>query len=308
MTHSDPKEAAAPFAPPERWRWWSLRSPSYRRLADTLPPYRHQLEQLIVQVSPAGTPQPSWATSARSLLDRAEEALRAGRAELGWRYLFEAQRLELQGVARLGERALRARATALALEADSKLRAWRKTTSPAMLEKPDALTTAPADVYVVAQVHLLLTEAYTNTYLKISALRNQMALLILAVVMALLLWFVLEDPRALGDLTMPRDVAASGEAPLASVLLFGVMGAGISGILALARLSPSLKIPEQITHWYVTIARLAVGGVAALVVYLAIHAGVVEVVGGSPGTALVVAFASGFSERLLTSAVEKVGG
>ena len=283
--------------------------PSNRgRLEDSLFPYRKYLYQLIATTCP---PAPvstveqgecSWASHAKTLVDHAEKAAAAGRTELAWKCFHEAQRMEIYGLqqrARVDSEALRARANYIANEAHQKLSGWRKETVKDLLGSPDC----PRDDFTVAQItesHLILTEAFANTYHKLRAQRWQVGALAAVAILALVFWL------ALGWFHVLRpDVAAnSPRLLLGSIVLFGVLGAAISGIISLVR-SESGTIPQQLAAWTGTLARLVVGGVAALILFLTIDKIVGQPV--EPRLILLQSFAAGFSERLLTAAIDKVG-
>jgi hypothetical protein len=109
---------------------------------------------------------------------------------------------------------------------------------------------------------------------------------------------------------------------LVLIVVLGIMGASVSGILSLSRELRESRIPEQAGTVWFAIARLATGGVAALMLFLFLLSGVVSLDGDTAtgiltlnlGTTLSVAlvfslsFVAGFSERLLVRVVKSVAG
>ncbi|AXG10330.1 hypothetical protein DU484_11010 [Haloplanus rubicundus] len=109
---------------------------------------------------------------------------------------------------------------------------------------------------------------------------------------------------------------------LVLIVVLGIMGASVSGILSLSRELRESRIPEQAGTVWFAIARLATGGVAALMLFLFLLSGVVSLDGDATtgiltlnlGTTLSVAlvfslsFVAGFSERLLVRVVKSVAG
>jgi hypothetical protein len=305
-----PDKAAAIVELDDPKRKWPNFYPSNRaRLEDSLTPYRSYLNRLIASTCPAALVQTveqgecSWASHARMLLDHAAKAVEVGRTELAWKCFHEAQRMEIYGLQQLAARGdaepLRSRANYIANEAHQKLRGWRKETVKRLLGSPES----PRDDFTVAQItesHLILTESFANTYHKLRAQRWQVGLLSAVAIVALVTWLALGGFQLLAAnaaATLPRVL-------LGSIVLFGVLGAAISGILSLVR-SESGTIPQQLVAWTGTLARLVVGAVAALIVFLTIDKIVGQPV--APRLILLQSFAAGFSERLLTAAVDKVG-
>lgn len=109
---------------------------------------------------------------------------------------------------------------------------------------------------------------------------------------------------------------------LVLIVVLGIMGASVSGILSLSRELQQSRIPEQAGTVWFAVARLATGGVAALMLFLFLISGIVSVGGDSAsglltlnlGPTLSVAlmfslsFVAGFSERLLVRVVKSVAG
>ena len=107
--------------------------------------------------------------------------------------------------------------------------------------------------------------------------------------------------------TVPR----AHEIPLsyAGVALFGAIGATVSAIMSFGTAAPDARIPERQANALVTFARPFVGAVSALIVVYAFQSGLIappEVVWVP--FAWLLAFAAGFSERLVMRAVDATNG
>lgn len=109
---------------------------------------------------------------------------------------------------------------------------------------------------------------------------------------------------------------------LVLIVVLGIMGASVSGILSLSRELRQSRIPEQAGTVWFAVARLATGGVAALMLFLFLVSGLVSL-GGDAATGLLtlnlgtdlsvalvfsLSFVAGFSERLLVRVVKSVAG
>jgi hypothetical protein len=90
-----------------------------------------------------------------------------------------------------------------------------------------------------------------------------------------------------------------------AVVLSGIMGASVSGILTVARGGAEARIPEQLIGFWILLVKLVVGAVSALALYAFQISGYLDIA-KTPEQIIVVCFAAGFSERLVTSAVESV--
>ena len=106
-------------------------------------------------------------------------------------------------------------------------------------------------------------------------------------------------------------VPRAHEIPLsyAGVALFGAIGATVSAIMSFGTAAPDARIPERTANALVTFARPFVGAGSALLVVYAFQSGLIappEVV-WVPFVWL-LAFAAGFSERLVMRAVDATNG
>jgi hypothetical protein len=105
-----------------------------------------------------------------------------------------------------------------------------------------------------------------------------------------------------------------GDPPIgfvALVAVFGALGACLSAIQSLGRVGAHGRIPEHVASSIITITRPALGAAAALGVYAIAASGLLNIsLEGEEAhlTVLALAFAAGFSERLVLSAVGAATG
>jgi 8-oxo-dGTP diphosphatase len=304
--------------PVRRHAWRRVRSSSlwprgasHARLSGLLPTYRTELSHLIARVrrdrgdGTSGMPGTlPWAEAACSLLDDARLALDENDADRAWRCFLAATRLELFGLEELGRDALHARARSIAHEAEDKLDSWRAAAvadhlGPADEPKDDVTADAVYEAALVLHAH------FNNQYYKLGVLKRQSSILALVAFLTTLLFLVL---YGLAGPFFGPDVAMTGGPFVLAVALFGVVGASVSGFLALARAGTRERIPTQIASSWMALARPTIGAAAALVLFAFLQSGLLQVGEPTPGLALVVAFAAGSSERLLDRAVRSVEG
>lgn len=289
---------------------WSALSPAspLERLGDTLATYRHDLDLLIQLTSTTRAPK-DWAARALKLLDEADQAVRDRNPERGWRLFLAAQRVELHGRRALGAEAFRARAASIRAEALQKLGTWRRKQVEqlfASLSEADknADVVSDAEFAVAHETAQLLHEHFTNDALKQRAARSQLRILVGIAAAALLVWWWCCARTVLG---LPDDPAINEPSLVLSVLLFGLMGAAFSALTSSFAQSASQTIPDQAFNYRVTLARQAVGMLSALVAYVALASGsirVAELTLKAP-LYLILAFAAGFSERLVIGTLDR---
>jgi hypothetical protein len=95
------------------------------------------------------------------------------------------------------------------------------------------------------------------------------------------------------------------------VAVFGALGACLSAIQSLGHASDGGRIPEYVASSLITITRPSLGATAALGVYAVAASGLLNISLDNKEahlTILALAFAAGFTERLVLSAVGAAGG
>ncbi len=291
-----------------RSTWWSRLwrgriSPSRTRLARALSTYRVELQDRTERAKLKRIKHRSWSKAAQGTLTKAEAALDEGNIELGWSLLNAAKRIEFPGLFELDQEAFRARALGIVREAEAKLRSWRKEVVEELLLENGELKpkVGPEEVSFAS---FILHEHFDNDYHKRRMARRQLIILGSVLTLALLAflsymqWFapfhgfvmMMDDPRF-----------------IIAVALFGVMGAAFSGTSSIAQDAVSARIPEQLMESWISLARVAVGAVAAVVIYYFLLSGLLQIAESlSAGLVLAASFAAGFSERLVLRAVGAV--
>jgi hypothetical protein len=129
-------------------------------------------------------------------------------------------------------------------------------------------------------------------------IKRELVILAIVAAMTVIVWLII-DPQ------LGKDAVIDNRTLIISVVLSGIMGASVSGILTVARDGAEARIPEQLIGFWILIVKLVVGAVSALAVYAFLLSGF-ESLGTAPAKIVAVSFAAGFSERLVTSAVESV--
>lgn len=93
-----------------------------------------------------------------------------------------------------------------------------------------------------------------------------------------------------------------------AIPIFGALGASVSGLLTLSKTLERAAIPERVGNLRLSLARVVVGTVGAMVVFVFLLSGAINILNLTYSGVLAVSFVSGFSERLLLRAVQSVGG
>lgn len=314
MTDTESKEDIEQIARPEGFRavinLLTGRQSSLERLRAELGAVRTD-----VKVRKDNETESPWLRGAEQQIAAAEIAAKAGDPEVGWRSLLQARRLILYSYdasTEEGKNELTARAAAIRAEAEEKLDGWRREAVRELLPPPseiDAGTTEtprPETIYAAAEI---LDARHGNVHRRVAHVRSQV--LALALVELVGVFGIL----AVTTYWESPFTAAPGTAPLlVAVALFGLMGASAGRLIALVSDSHPEKIPVLAMNWWTTLGRTLMGAAAALAIYAFLHSGLVAVGGVDAASqtfqalVLAVAFAAGFSERLLERAVAAVGG
>lgn len=247
------------------------------------------------------------ADEAGELLATSHEALARGDLNGAWEGLFAAQERE---VLAWSDADVATRSAEVLEEAGTKLKDhWRGRTISTLLEW---VTKEKADASVsplssdekrrrLASALRLRNEGFSNNYRRLDHLRGQLALLagvsvLVVAALAILLAAEVVPLDAKGD---PSSDQVLG------VALFGALGGSFSGALSLLRAGPK-AIPQTLAEGWTTLMRPVIGAVGALAAFAFLVAGVLGIDGAE--AAYAVAFAAGFSERLVSKAAETLAG
>ncbi len=327
---------------PLRWLREGRRAKNmgYVRLRAEFEVYREEFDTLVTRAEGEGT---FWERDVTDLLGKVEEALDEGQVEDGWRYFHAAQRLDTHGLEALDEReaakraqaepgggateagpdALETRARIVRQEALDTLGSWRKEAVEELLgadELADGVTGEE-----VRAASKILHDQYESVHLKRYYLQiqfNQLfwlgtvagfAFLVLSVLPYFDIATFFEPPFTLplvenGETTQAEPVVTSAGFA-AFVALSGMVGASLFGMRSLQKKRVSTKVAQRITGLALTWARGLIGAISALVFYFFLQTPFVGDFGGiTAALFIVVGFAAGYSERMVSRAVETVSG
>lgn len=313
-------------------RCWSRigsiwRSPSYERLASAYSAYSVELDHSIERPKQDPEADSSWLGTAQDLLGKVKQALDDGDVDLGWQCLNAAQRMELFGLKQVEDGRLEAKARAVLHEADAKLGSWRKKTVLRILADQDKRELSLKDPVTADEVYYasqLLHEHHNNVYRRLGIIGRQFRILVIVAVLAASGWLLLAPclVENAHEMASPEDSASEAQAGtqpipapelplddralLASVALFGILGASMSGILSLASATAETRIPDLLLNSWFTSSRLVVGAIAALAIHVFLLSGLLAFGERNLALILAVSFAAGFSERLVVRAAETV--
>jgi hypothetical protein len=237
---------------------------------------------------------------AAGYLDAAGHALAQGDLNGAWEGLFAAQEQE---PFRLKEPLLTLRARELQAEADAKLAGhWRGVAIAALLGwSEDGPLPLAEKQERLSRAMRLRNEHSANTYRRLDTTRGQLVLL---AAVATLIVVVLTALLASGAIPLGDGDELDAD-QVVGVALFGALGGAFSGAISLLRAAPK-PIPQALVEGWTTLARPVVGAVGALAAFAFLVAGVLGIDGAA--AAYAVAFAAGFSERLVSRAAESLAG
>lgn len=275
----------------------SLRSDEERRLRPILTASRRQLEQRRLQVGDV-----AWLDAAERLMDAAHEALALDHDPgTAWACYLAARREEL---ASLNAEQVPIVAAALRHEASEKLSGWRSDAVVVALKTAeDQRVPLPGRISALQQAVAVEDEESQDRYFRLRELRKQLQSMGWILGFAVVATFV-ALARGPSPLTEPPDSTDFDTWLL--VVLFGILGGSFSAIRSITQERRQARIPEQLTRSAIAAFRPLLGGVAAVAAYAFLGAGLISLSPDALGTVLAVAFASGFSERLIVSAVGAV--
>ena len=274
------------------WLWCQsrLRSGALRRLSTTIAAYEIDLSARVQRSPRLAEAFPVLRTG----LIRAKNAARMARVDEGWKCLLAVQRAEL-----LYLPSQEFQATAVVMRNEStKLNSWRKAAVLELLGHEGSGLTSE----ILFKAATLRDEHYHNEAYK-DSLRRASALMLATFLVAAIAMLLVID-RSIWS-SLDKHWRDSPERFLELFCLVGFLGAVVSAITDLAHTPDSARIPEMTATLRVTILRLFIGPASALALFFAANAGMgVQVTGGY--FMLVIAFAAGFSERLVLRVIRSI--
>jgi 8-oxo-dGTP diphosphatase len=279
------------------------------RLSASIRVFRAELEERKAETEQREPSAVLHLTLAIELLDDAHDLLGRGDLNGGWHAFFGARYHETLA---LDEAELQLRADALSEEAAKKVKdSWRGPAVRRLLdgvvavgsERPSRETSLAELRRRVAEAQRLLDDRAGNVYRRLDHLRDQLALIGLVALPAFVALIALLATGIVPISGTSSDFDKSGV--IYGVFLFGMLGGAFSGALSLVQAPIERSIPEVLSSGLTTVlVRPLIGAVAALAAYAFLRAGVISV--DAYGAAYAVAFAAGFSERLVTRAAESI--
>lgn len=287
------------------------------RLEGELGGFRAEFESLAAEVdTDADGSERNWVARGRGLIGKADEALTDGRIEQGWYYLHAAERLAVYGIEEVGGReALEGEARELLIEAKHSSLSWRADAVKERLKNEDGTLKEVTGADVRA-AYELLHKGYQSVHLKRQHLQSQFSWLKRGAILAIA-GFVLFALVSVAIEAMPspffrfsHTALAAPEGYLIYVVLSGTLGATLFGLRSLKHQSTSGSVPQYLTGFQVSLARVLVGAGSALAVFFLLRAELLSVnvgAGTDSGPFLIaLAFTAGYSERLVHTTVESV--
>jgi hypothetical protein len=316
----EPRDTPGPVARVRNW--WHDRGSgaAYDRLDGRLSAYCAEFGALLddldrLEASQEGD-EPAvdrdFVVHVETLLDKSARHLQHGHIDQAWVCFHAARRVDLYGYEaydrlRDGESELvRERAVEIHRQATERLTGWRReAVSDLLLDRSGQVRRDPS-VHAVIRARHLVDEANQDNHAKRRYLQRQLRYLLGLGIVSLTVFMigvVEANPLAMGDVTLPAFALY--------IPLIGALGASLFGVRSASKTAMSANVPQNFTPLGVVLARVFIGSLSAIALYLGLTAGVINVVDGgtlSPALLLLVAFAAGYSERLAPQAVERVSG
>lgn len=264
-------------------------------------------------------PVPAWEHACDELLVDARAALAADETERAWESALRARQYTILGY---GRHELAAEVHELRPEAEQKLAGWRRTAvlsaldaaarhlGPSVPARGGQLPAAPSEDALhaaralIARASGIRDQGGSNEHRRDDVVQRNLAILVgffvaaLVAFLALLIWM----PIDLG-----ADIARAEDEVWAWAFVFGVVGGTLTAFLSTAA-GLGGRVPRARLDARILTVRPLVGGVAALVAYTLLVAELVQIGNGSVAAVLVVAFAAGLSERVVTGAAGALAG
>ena len=289
-----------------RWRNY-FRPASLQRLGNTLDLVESDLDAVIELVKKSNNKfVAGWDLRSRHLLDIARQAYIEADEELGWRCLNAANRFMYYG---LTPEQLRIEARPILAEANDEgkgLSKWRKTSIQQLLGDNGGKRNKSLKPQDVARAKRVLDEHHDNVYQKLKILRSRLLLLTIASFVALVAW-LFNPPFLPSSSLLTSHDAHNWLSPWFGVILSGLLGALFSGFTSsIAADQTKTRIPTELSSTSITFARLSMAVVASLAASIFLISGVLNIPPPSYELMLAVAFASGFSERLLLRGIQSL--
>ena len=282
---------------------------SLQRLGYSIEQFQQELEALIEEAKSRSDNHklPNWQPRSRHLLELAKAAHKSGDAEGGWHVLKAADRFSFFG---LNQDGLRIEASAILAEATDSNKTtseWRRAAILRALADKDGTLKESLLHREVVRAKRILDEQQDNRYHKNKILKRRLGIVTAISAAAAVVWIaappfspVLPPQPQLADVVDGRRLWFA-------VILMGIMGALVSGFSTSTTSNQNQsRIPDELVATTVTLARIAMAVITSLVVSVFLLSGLLNLASPNLGVLLAVAFAAGFSDRLLLRAIESI--
>lgn len=276
----------------------------HSRLRGSLEVYKEELGFYKSMKEPT-----EWVDELIKIVERAERHLESAEIDEAWKLLHSAKRLEILS----GEvEKLRHRATILEQEA-TKLNDWRKEAVKKVLITVDP---APITKEQVFRAQYLIDEFYDNQAYRIKLRRKIFGFLfvLLSLATILIAYLLILPDIGLLNKEQLKHIGKPLQVDWLTILLvlaFGILGAAFSMAVTFTTQSIGAKIPDRVIGKYVTYLRPVIGAAAGLIVFVLLKSETIwpefskEIINNT-WLIMSIAFASGFSEKLIIRTIEKV--
>ncbi|MCL6259906.1 hypothetical protein M3O96_12450 [Aquiflexum sp. TKW24L] len=271
-----------------------------------------------------------WRSPAEGLLKNAKQAAKNNDTEKGWRCLKAADRFMHFGLAEHAPELLISKEKSYLIEAkDEKkgLSKWRRDSIIELLdfkEEKEPNESEPSEinkeideskkklirVYRVIEAKRLLDEHFDNVYQKQSIIKNRLKWLSGIGFLAIVLWLILYLPVPIiqSEGNDPFGIALANN-PIKfwlAIVFAGILGSILSSFTSAIGYEKGTSIPSELSSNVLAFARLMVGALSAIVITVFLTAEILNFQPKNYAFILAVAIVSGFSDRFLISAIEKM--
>lgn len=286
---------------------WMFGSPAYDQLKEAIIEAKIDLKHQIARSTAKG----DWAKSASQFLDKADECLKEWNIHQGWTHLKCARRAMLLNP----DAAVQVRLAAITLRREaSKIPGWRAQAILDLicesngeliedLRNIESKTIAPTSCNRVIEAITHRDESANTIYHKILLRRRSLIQLFMVFLIGVTICFILSLKA---HLPVPFDDATK----IATVILFGVLGAALSVGHGLLAADVSANLPAQQIGSFIVWMRPWIGATAALIALAIVYANntipMFHPISTEFPVIAVIAFVAGYSERFIVGAIEKV--
>jgi ADP-ribose pyrophosphatase YjhB (NUDIX family) len=281
----------------------------YERLRGEIETFRDEFNVRIQEHE--GEQSAERVSQIMKMLHRSERELHQGNIDIAWKIFTGAKRTYLYGLSR----SERKEEVKVIREEAQQLSDWRRKAIEQLIgdrEHPRKEFEVTADLLVKASK--IRDEEWAEEHFRSSLLRNvYMVLLPVLVVLIALAWVHLQANDVYAFFGVDEGgVPITDFARLSwGVILFGMLGACVSALLHAYDSAELSQSPETVTHYVVTAARVMLGGVMALIIFIFLQTDFVSQIftfssnPQNPFSFYAISFLVGFSERLVLRTLTK---